>query len=108
MDADHVGGNEKLAGPGSASSRAPSWPAPGLGDDVVSNFGRASVLAHENVLARMTARPAAIAVPFALWPTKTFAYQQYSMYLNGEGIQVIHSPTRTPTATRSCSSAAAT
>jgi glyoxylase-like metal-dependent hydrolase (beta-lactamase superfamily II) len=32
------------------------------------------------------------ALPFAHWPTKTFAFRQYSMYLNGEGIQVIHMP----------------
>ena len=40
----------------------------------------------------MSASTGAQAVPFALWPTKTFAYQTYSMYLNGEGIQVIHMP----------------
>jgi glyoxylase-like metal-dependent hydrolase (beta-lactamase superfamily II) len=28
----------------------------------------------------------------AFWPTKTFAYRTYSMYLNGEGIQVLHQP----------------
>jgi glyoxylase-like metal-dependent hydrolase (beta-lactamase superfamily II) len=49
------------------------------------------VLAHENVLARMTAATAP-AIPFGLFPTKTFAYRLYSMYLNGEGIQVIHMP----------------
>src|SRR4029450_13666735 len=46
-----------------------------------------------NVLARMTAsadQPSP--VPSALWPTKTFAYRMYSMYLNGEGVQVIHQP----------------
>jgi glyoxylase-like metal-dependent hydrolase (beta-lactamase superfamily II) len=60
---------------------------------VVSNFGRASVLAHENVLGRMSA-PTGRQSPVAsgLWPTKTFNYHQYSMYLNGEGIQVIHQP----------------
>jgi glyoxylase-like metal-dependent hydrolase (beta-lactamase superfamily II) len=31
-------------------------------------------------------------LPLALWPTKTFAYRMYSMYLNGEGIQVLHQP----------------
>jgi glyoxylase-like metal-dependent hydrolase (beta-lactamase superfamily II) len=50
------------------------------------------VLAHENVLTRMTASTGPQAVPFGLWPTKTFAYRLYSMYLNGEGIQVIHMP----------------
>src|SRR5205085_1939316 len=65
----------------------------GLDDDVVSNFGRASVLAHENVLARMSA-PTGRQSPVGsgLWPTKTFNYHQYSMYLKGEGVQVIHQP----------------
>jgi glyoxylase-like metal-dependent hydrolase (beta-lactamase superfamily II) len=64
-----------------------------LSDDLVSNSGAASVLAHENVLTRMSA-PTGQQAPFplALWPTKTFAYRMYSMYLNGEGIQVIHQP----------------
>ena len=65
-------------------------PAPGLGDDVLANFGYASVLAHENVLTRMSAADPPI--PSVFWPTKTFFYRMYSMYLNGEGIQVIHQP----------------
>jgi glyoxylase-like metal-dependent hydrolase (beta-lactamase superfamily II) len=40
----------------------------------------------------MTAATGPQALPFAIWPTKTFAYRMYSMYLNGEGIQVIHQP----------------
>src|SRR5207237_10403943 len=28
--------------------------------------------------------------PFALWPTKTYAGKGYPMYLNGDGIQVLH------------------
>jgi glyoxylase-like metal-dependent hydrolase (beta-lactamase superfamily II) len=62
----------------------------GLGDDVLANFGYASIFAHENVLTRMTeAEPP---IPSAFLPTKTFFYRMYSMYLNGEGIQVIHQP----------------
>jgi cyclase len=92
MDADHVGGNDKLARSGLSILPGAVAAGAGLNDDLVSNSGRASVLAHENVLARMTASSGVDAVPFALWPTKTFAYRQYSMYLNGEGIQVIHMP----------------
>src|SRR4029077_11330325 len=60
---------------------------------LINNSRAASVLAHENVLTRMSA-PTGQSSPFplALWPTKTFAYHQYSMYLNGEGIQDIHQP----------------
>jgi len=92
MDADHVGGNDKLARAGLSILPGAVVAGAGLSDDLVSNSGRASVMAHENVLARMTASTGPQAVPFALWPTKTFAYRQYSMYLNGEGIQVIHMP----------------
>jgi glyoxylase-like metal-dependent hydrolase (beta-lactamase superfamily II) len=90
MDADHVGGNETLSKAGLSILPGAVVAGPGLGDDLISNFGAASVLAHENVLRRMSTnqRP----VPSALWPTKTFAYRMYSMYLNGEGIQVIHQP----------------
>ena len=93
MDPDHTGGNEKLARAGLSILPGAVVAGAGLGDDVVSNFGRASVLAHENVLGRMSA-PTGRQSPVAsgLWPTKTFNYHQYSMYLNGEGIQVIHQP----------------
>jgi glyoxylase-like metal-dependent hydrolase (beta-lactamase superfamily II) len=92
MDAEHVGGNDKLARAGLSILPGAVAAGAGLNDDLVSNSGRASVLAHENVLTRMTAATGAQAVPSALWPTKTFAYRMYSMYLNGEGIQVMHMP----------------
>jgi len=93
MDADHVGGNEALSKAGLSILPGALAAGSGLGDDLVSNAGAASVLAHENVLTRMTAsEDGASPIPFALWPTKTFAFHQYAMYLNGEGIQVIHQP----------------
>jgi glyoxylase-like metal-dependent hydrolase (beta-lactamase superfamily II) len=93
MDADHTGGNEKLSRAGLSILPGAVVAGAGLDDDVVSNFGRASVLAHENVLGRMSAPTGRQSpVASALWPTKTFNYHQYSMYLNGDGIQVIHQP----------------
>jgi glyoxylase-like metal-dependent hydrolase (beta-lactamase superfamily II) len=92
MDADHVGGNDTLAKAGLSILPGAVAAGAGLNDDLVSNSGRASVLAHENVLTRMTAATGPQALPFGHWPTKTFAFRQYSMYLNGEGIQVIHMP----------------
>ena len=92
MDADHVGGNDKLARAGLSILPGAVAAGAGLDDDLVSNSGRASVLAHENVLTRMTAATGPQALPFALFPTKTFAYRLYSMYLNGEGIQALHMP----------------
>jgi glyoxylase-like metal-dependent hydrolase (beta-lactamase superfamily II) len=93
MDADHVGGNERLSKAGLSILPGAVAAGAGLNDDLVANFGAASVLAHENVLTRMSAPTGAQSpVSSALWPTKTFAYRMYSMYLNGEGIQVIHQP----------------
>jgi glyoxylase-like metal-dependent hydrolase (beta-lactamase superfamily II) len=92
MDADHVGGNDRLARAGLSILPGAVAAGAGLNDDLVSNSGRASVLAHENVLTRMTEATGPQALPFAHWPTKTFAFRLYSMYLNGEGIQVIHMP----------------
>ncbi|HEY7448240.1 MAG TPA: MBL fold metallo-hydrolase [Vicinamibacterales bacterium] len=93
MDADHVGGNSNLAKAGLSILPGAIAAGAGLGDALLSNEGAASVLAHENVLTRMSA-PTGQKSPFpaALWPTKTFAFRLYSMYLNGEGIQVIHQP----------------
>jgi cyclase len=92
MDPDHTGGNDKLARAGLSILPGAVAAGAGLDDDLVSNSGRASVLAHENVLSRMTAATGPQAVPFALYPTKTFAYRLYSMYLNGDGIQALHMP----------------
>src|SRR5262245_36183568 len=95
MNPDHVGGNDKLARAGLSILPGAVAAGAGLDDDLVSNSGRASVLAHENVLTRMTAATGSEALPFALFPTKTFFYRLYSMYLNGEGIQALHMPAAT-------------
>jgi cyclase len=93
MEADHVGGNEKLAKAGLSILAGNIVAGAGLSEDLITNGGGASILAHENVLTRMSAPTGRQAqFPLAFWPTKTFAYHQYSMYLNGEGIQVIHQP----------------
>ena len=90
MDPDHVGGNEALSKAGLSILPGAVAAGAGLGDDVLANFGHASIFAHENVLTRMTdAEPP---IPSAFLPTKTFFYRMYSMYLNGEGIQIIHQP----------------
>jgi cyclase len=93
MEADHVGGNEKLARAGLSILAGNIVAGAGLSEDLITNGGGASVLAHENVLTRMSAPTGRQPLfPLAFWPTKTFAFHQYSMYLNGEGIQVIHQP----------------
>ena len=46
MDADHVGGNDKLARAGLSILPGAVAAGAGLNDDLVSNSGRASVMAH--------------------------------------------------------------
>jgi cyclase len=82
-DPDHVGGNGVLASAGMALN-------PNAFNAGAENAG---VLAHENVLMRMSA-PTGQAAPFAVesWPTETYTARLKSMYLNGDGIQVIRQP----------------
>jgi cyclase len=90
-DADRTGGNEKVSRAG--KTILGNVGSAGVSEDVYTNGGAASILAHENVLARMSA-PAGRqgAVPAASWPTKTYAGRGYAMYLNGDGIQITHMP----------------
>jgi glyoxylase-like metal-dependent hydrolase (beta-lactamase superfamily II) len=82
-DPDHVGGNATLAAAG--ISLNPN--AFNAGNE------NAAILAYENVLMRMSA-PTGSASPFPVetWPTETFTGKFKSMYLNGDGIQVIRQP----------------
>lgn len=87
-DPDHVGGNEPLSRAGQTLllPRAIALPSTFLS-------GAASILAAEKVLTRMSAATgAAPAHPTAAWPTETFDYGRKYMYLNGEGIEVLHQP----------------
>jgi glyoxylase-like metal-dependent hydrolase (beta-lactamase superfamily II) len=88
-DADHVGGNEALAKAGQTLFTATGSLA--LPGDFIG--GAASILAAEGVLRRMSA-PTGQASPYpgAAWPTETFDHARKYMYLNGEGIEVLHQP----------------
>ncbi len=82
-DADHVGGNERIAAEG-VNINPNAFNA---------GTEAAAVLAHENVLNRVSA-PTGQQSPFPVgtWPTETYISKIKSMYLNGDGIQVIHQP----------------
>src|SRR3984893_15766018 len=90
-DADRTGGNENVSRAG--KTILGNVGSAGVSEDVYTNGGAASILAHENVLTRMSA-PAGreSAVPAASWPTKTYTGRGYAMYLNGDGIQITHMP----------------
>jgi cyclase len=84
-DPDHVGGNEKMSQAGQTlfTGRTIGLPTEFAGT-------AASVLATENVLTRMSG--ATPEYPTAALPTETFFYPRKYMFLNGEGIEVLHQP----------------
>jgi cyclase len=89
-DPDHVGGNETLSKAGQTLFTAPgSFGLPG-------NFlqGVASIMSAEKVLSRMSA-PTGQASPYpaGAWPTETFDHARKYIFLNGEGIEILHQPT---------------
>jgi glyoxylase-like metal-dependent hydrolase (beta-lactamase superfamily II) len=86
-DADHVGGNEALSRAGVTlfTGRTIGLPTEFAGT-------AASILATENVLTRMSAATGSAAYAQGALPTETFFYPRKYMYLNDEGIEVLHQP----------------
>jgi len=86
VSADHVGGNEKLAGTGSQIT----------GGNVSGQVGTdgAEIIAHEQVLERMIARTVQPPVPVRATPQTTYHTDQLklSTVYHGDGIQVFHMP----------------
>ncbi len=91
-DADHAGGNVELSKAGQTI-----FPMTvGARDTDLAKAmtgGGASILATENVLKRMS-EPAgkASAFPSDAWPTETFYQKRKYIYLNHEGIEILHPP----------------
>jgi glyoxylase-like metal-dependent hydrolase (beta-lactamase superfamily II) len=79
-DADHTGGNAKVAGAGTTYGGGP-----GLGQFVGVVKESAAIYAHENVLERMSAgKIATAALPTESYPA------DFKQFFNGEGIHLIH------------------
>jgi glyoxylase-like metal-dependent hydrolase (beta-lactamase superfamily II) len=80
-DADHSGGNA-IASEGKVLAGGNTRPA------TVYSSGGAAIWAHENVLMRLTeeGRPA------ATWPTDTYFVEQKDLFVNGEPVQLLHTP----------------
>ena len=81
---DHVGGNEKIASMGATIA----------GGNVAGNISDAgvgaTVIAHENVLNRMSSvKPP---LPFGDLPTDTYFTAEKNIFFNGEAVQIIHIP----------------
>jgi glyoxylase-like metal-dependent hydrolase (beta-lactamase superfamily II) len=86
---DHIGGNEAI-------SKAGRFRAGGnvVGDLGAAATATAAIIAHENVLKRLSADPASgqTQVPFAAWPTETYITKRREFLFNGEAVQIIHEP----------------
>jgi cyclase len=83
---DHIGGNEALRKAGATIAGG------NVSGDIQDAALGAQVIAHENVLNRMSARSGGQAVPTAAWPTSTFFEDKKKVFFNGEGIEVIYQP----------------
>jgi glyoxylase-like metal-dependent hydrolase (beta-lactamase superfamily II) len=88
----HAGGNQRIAAAG-------YFPRGGGDAGEIAGIGQeASVIAHENVLASMSAPTGnAEPTPVGAWPTDTYFDEFYKLseYFNGEGVIAYHQPNAT-------------
>ena len=94
-DPDHVGGNVVVSRAGQTLFTLTGAGASGSveGLNGLTNGGAAAIVAAEGVIARMSAPTGkASAFPSAAWPTESFSQRRSSMFLNGEGIEILHQP----------------
>jgi cyclase len=91
LDPDHTGGNAKLSVlPAASKIVGVTFPPVGIAPSAI-------VLAHENVLRRMSEVPEGkkeSPVPVGGWPTDVYHSASYKLseFFNGEGIQIFHQP----------------
>jgi glyoxylase-like metal-dependent hydrolase (beta-lactamase superfamily II) len=86
-DPDHVGGNETLSKAGQTLFTAPG--SIGVTGDFLG--GVASILSAQKVLERMSAPTGRTSpYPVTAMPTETFDDPRKYLYLNGEGIEILH------------------
>jgi cyclase len=84
VHADHIGGNAPIAKLGATIA--------GGNMGIGANTG-AAIIAHENVLNRMSAPTGQQASsPSAAWPTDTYFTRKKELFFNGEAIEIIHQP----------------
>lgn len=85
-DPHHTGGNEALSNAGTYVRLLDSFDPRGLDTN-------ASIIAHVNVLARMSApSDEAPAAPSGAWPTDTYFTDRWELFVNGEAIRLLHVP----------------
>lgn len=82
-DGEHTGGNEALSSAGTYVRLIDTFDPRGAN----SNAG---IVAHVNVLARMSG-PTGTVAP-AAWPSDTYFTEDWALFVNGEALQLIHVP----------------
>lgn len=82
---DHTGGNELLRKAGSTITGG------NVSADIKDSAEGAQIIAHQNILNRMSAK-GPDAAPADAWPTDTYVGDEKSLFFNGEGIEIIHMP----------------
>jgi glyoxylase-like metal-dependent hydrolase (beta-lactamase superfamily II) len=86
-DPEHTGGNEALRKAGVTIAGA------NVTNDLSDVREGAQIIAHDNVLRRMSAPTGAQApTPPASWPTQTFLKGKKDIYFNDEPIEIIYQP----------------
>jgi hypothetical protein len=87
---EHIGGNEKVATSG-VVRRAGGF---GFGGAVPDLGNKATIIAQENVLNRMSTPGTKTPAPEAAWPTETYFDEFYKLseYVNGEAVILYHAP----------------
>jgi cyclase len=85
-DPEHTGGNEVVSRAGTYVRLIDTFDPRGSRSD-------AAIIAHVNVLGRMSA-PAGAEAPTAApaWPSDTYFTAEWALFVNGEAIQLIHVP----------------
>jgi glyoxylase-like metal-dependent hydrolase (beta-lactamase superfamily II) len=89
IDPEHTGGNATLA------RQSADSPIVAVTFPPVAVPRGATIIAHENVLNRMSEPPKGQTAPPAdAWPTETYHTPKYklSQFFNGEGVEVLHQP----------------
>lgn len=83
---DHTGGNELLRKAGSTITGG------NVSADIRDSGDGAQIIAHQNILNRMSAAKGPDTAPSKAWPTDTFVGDEKDIFFNGEGVQIIHLP----------------
>jgi cyclase len=84
-DAEHTGGNEAVSRAGTYVRLIDSF-------DPRGQRSEAGIVAHVNVLERMSSPTASETSSPAAWPSDTYFTGDWALFVNGEALQLIHVP----------------